>query len=187
MKDLETENLIIRKFKLEDAEDAYKNLASEERLSECLGYRIHENVEETRMMIRSYMNEYDMNELVWAIEEKKTRTVVGYINALEYSKVNKLCNIKFGLALDLISEGLMEEALNKVLEYLFDNEGFEIITTEFYDGCKEFTKIKSEILENVGMKKEAVLRNRKINEKTKKPESEIVYSILKEEFKNTKK
>ena len=37
------------------------------------------------------------------------------------------------------------------------------------------------------MKKEAVLRNRKINEKTKKPESEIVYSILKEEFKNTKK
>ena len=79
MKDLETENLIIRKFKLEDAEDAYKNLASEERLSECLGYRIHENVEETRMMIRSYMNEYDMNELVWAIEEKKTRTVVGYI------------------------------------------------------------------------------------------------------------
>ena len=37
------------------------------------------------------------------------------------------------------------------------------------------------MLENVGMKKEAVLRNRKINEKTGKSENLIVYSIMKNE------
>ena len=34
MKDLETENLRIRKFKIEDAEDIYKNLAIDRRLED---------------------------------------------------------------------------------------------------------------------------------------------------------
>ena len=76
----------------------------------------------------------------------------------------------------------MEEALEKVLDYLFKEKGFNIVVAKFYDSNDEVTKIKSKTLENVGMKKEAVLRNRKINEKTKKPENKIIYSILKEEF-----
>ena len=51
----------------------------------------------------------------------------------------------------------------------------------FYDSNKKLTETKCEMLENVGMKKEAVLRNRKINEKTGKSENLIVYSIMKNE------
>ena len=48
MKDLETENLRIRKFKIEDAEDIYKNLAIDRRLEDCLEYNLHQSVEQTR-------------------------------------------------------------------------------------------------------------------------------------------
>lgn len=182
MNDLETKNLKIRKFKISDAEDAYKYLATEERLADCLNYNIHKNIEETITMINSYINEYEMNELVWAIEEKETNKVIGFIYAQEVSRKNKCCRIKFGIALDWVDTGLMEEALKKVLEYLLKKEKFFIVISEFYDGNIEITQIKENALQKVGMIKEASLRNRKINEKTGKSENKIIYSITQDEI-----
>ena len=166
MKDLETENLRIRKFKIEDAEDIYKNLATDRRLEDCLGYNVHQSVEQTRKMISSYIYEYEADELVWALEEKQNNSVVGYINALEFSDFNKYCNIKFGIELKFIEKHYMEEALTRVLEYIFNEKDFNMVVSEFCDGNKQVNDFKTTILEKLGMKKEAVLRNRKINEKT---------------------
>ena len=104
MKDLESKNLKIRKFKIEDAEDIYKNLATERKLEKCLGYNIHESVEQTKKMVSSYIYEYEANELVWAIEEKQSNSAIGFINALEVSNLNKYCNIKFGIAFKYIEK-----------------------------------------------------------------------------------
>ncbi|MEI3401061.1 MAG: GNAT family N-acetyltransferase [Clostridia bacterium] len=182
MKDLETENLRIRKFKIEDAEDIYKNLATDRRLEDCLGYNVHQSVEQTRKMISSYIYEYEADELVWALEEKQNNSVVGYINALEFSDFNKYCNIKFGIALKFIEKHYMEEALTRVLEYIFNEKDFNMVVSEFYDGNKQVNDFKTTILEKLGMKKEAVLRNRKINEKTGLEENQVIYSITKDEF-----
>ncbi len=182
MKDLETENLRIRKFKIEDAEDIYKNLATDRRLEDCLGYNVHQSVEQTRKMISSYIYEYEADELVWALEEKQNNSVVGYINALEFSDFNKYCNIKFGIELKFIEKHYMEEALTRVLEYIFNEKDFNMVVSEFCDGNKQVNDFKTTILEKLGMKKEAVLRNRKINEKTGLAENQVIYSITKDEF-----
>ena len=42
------------------------------------------------------------------------------------------------------------------------------------------------ILKNIGMRQEAILRNRKINNKTGKPENLIIFSITKEEMQKQK-
>lgn len=182
MKDLETKNLRIRKFKITDAKDVYKYLATEEKLADCLNYNIHKNIEETNLMINSYINEYEMNELVWAIEEKATNKVIGFINAQEISRTNKCCRIKFGIALRWVDSGYMEEALKTVIKYLFKEEKFNIIISNFYDGNNELTQIKEKALQGVGMIKEACLRNRKINQKTGKAENKIIYSIVQDEI-----
>lgn len=186
MKDLETKNLKIRKFKMSDAEDVHKYLATEEKLADCLDYNIHKNIEETNTMITSYINEYEMNELVWAIEEKATNKVIGFINAKEISRTNKCCRIKFGIALDWVDTGYMEEALEKVLEYLFEEEEFYLVISNFFDGNKELTQIKEKMLQGVGMIKEACLRNRRINQKTGKSENRVIYSITQDEFAKSK-
>lgn len=182
MKDLETENLKIRKFKIGDAEDVYVNLATEKKLANCLGYNIHESINETIKMVTSYVYEYEADELVWAIEEKQSHSVIGFINALEVSKLSKYCNIKFGIAFKYIEKNYMEEALKCVLEYIFKEKDFNMVVSKFWDGNEEITKLKSEILEKIGMKKEAVLRNRKINQKTGIIENQVIYSITKDEF-----
>ena len=182
MKDLETKNLKIRKFKIEDAEDIYKNLATEKKLEKCLGYKMHQNVEETRKMVSSYIYEYEANELAWAIEEKQNNTAIGYINALEVSNLKEYCNIKFGIAFKDIEKHYMEEALICVLEYIFNEKNFNMVVSKFFDGNEELTNYKTAILEGIGMKKEAVLRNRRINEKTGVIENQVIYSITKDEF-----
>lgn len=182
MKDLETENLRIRKFKIEDTEDIYNNLATEKKLEKCLGYNMHQDMEQTKQMILSYINEYDANELVWVIEEKKTNTAIGFINALEVSTLNQYCNMKFGIAFKYIEKHYMEEALNCVLEYIFNEKGLNMVVSKFYDGNEEITNFKTTILDTIGMKKEVVLRSRKINEKTGILENQVIYSITKDEF-----
>ena len=76
----------------------------------------------------------------------------------------------------------IEEALKKVLNYLLEQERFNIVISNFYDGNEEITKKKETILKNVGMTKEACLRSRKINVESGKAENKIIYSITKEEI-----
>ena len=133
-------------------------------------------------MISSYINEYEANELVWVIEEKQTNSAIGFINALEVSNINKYCNIKFGRAFKYIEKHYMEEALNCVLEYIFNEKNFNMVVSKFCDGNQEIFNFKTLILDGIGMKKEAVLRNRRINEKTGIIENQVMYSITKNEF-----
>lgn len=179
MKDFETKNLKIRKFSMEDVEDVHKNLATEKELTECLGYNIHKSMHETEIMVESLIKEYEMNELIWAIEDKSESEVIGFINAFERSDINKVCKFKFGIALNKVYSGYMEEGLKVIIDYLLNEKNFNVLISEFYDGYKKLTQIKCNILENVGMSKEAVLHNRKINEKTGRTENKIIYSIFK--------
>lgn len=178
MRDFETKNLRIRKFKMEDIEDVYKNLATESELADCLGYNMHKSIHETEVMVASLIKEYEMHELIWAIEDKANSETIGFINASERSDTNKVCKFKFGIALNKVQSGYMEEALKVVIDYLLNDKKFDVVISEFYDGCDKITKIKSNMLENVGMTREAVLHNRKINAKTGLPENKIIYSIF---------
>ena len=62
------------------------------------------------------------------------------------------------------------------INYLLNERNFNVIISEFYDGCQQLTEVKCKMLENVGMSKEAILHKRKINSKTGLPENKIIYS-----------
>ena len=120
MREFETKNLKIRKFRMEDVEDVHKNLATETELAECLGYHIHKSIHETEVMVDSFRKESEMNEFIWAIEEKSNSEVIGFINAYERSDINKVCKFKFGIALNKVNSGYMEEALNVIIDYILE-------------------------------------------------------------------
>ena len=186
MKDLETERTIIRKFRIEDAEDIYNNIATIKKLEDCYNYNMHKNVEETRGIILSSIKEYELGEPIWAIEEKKSGIVVGYIKATEISKENGRCNLNFGIGLKWLKDKLLEESIEEAMNYLMHEEGISIIICKFYDSNEFIRKTRNNILKNIGMRQEAILRNRKINNKTGKPENLIIFSITKEEMQKQK-
>lgn len=182
MEDLETKRLYIRKFKVEDTEKIYANLRTIVNTEDDDNDVITKPIGETDIMINSSIKGYELGEFAWAIEEKQTKHVIGYIKVGEISLKNKICKLKFKVGKEWANKGLIEEAIEKVIQYLFNTKDFCTIVSKFYDGNEWIKDTKTRILKNVGMKQEAILRNRKINAVTGKVENLIIFSILKEEM-----
>ena len=51
MKEIETDNILLREFKVEDAEVAFDNWAGIKRMADLSDFRVHLSVDETRQMI----------------------------------------------------------------------------------------------------------------------------------------
>ena len=71
--------------------------------------------------------------------------------------------------------------LKTVIDYIFSKEKYETVITKFYDRNERDTKLVHNILTNVGMSREGIMRNRLINDEGKKI-NKYIYSILKEEW-----
>lgn len=180
MEEFETERLKIRKFKMKDVDDVFENYGSDPEISEHLDYRTHAGKEETTLVISSAIKEFNTEMPVWAIEEKESKRVIGYIRITNSCKSSKRCEFIWAIGIKWRKRGLSKEALVPVLRYLFDKHGYEIIITKFYSGCKEH----EETLIDIGMQKDAELRNRKINRATGEFQNLKIYSVMKNELKN---
>ena len=177
MNDLETERLILRKFNEKDVDDLYEVL-SNEKVARYSDFKRHTSKEYTIMEIETAIQDYGTYESCWAIEEKKSHKVIGYIKIDNASLKNKQCSLLWALGLKYWGLGYSEEMLKTMLNYLFKNHPFDIIIVKYYSD----NAYSNPILDNVGMKRDAILRNRRINTLTNEKESLVVYSILKEEM-----
>lgn len=51
MKRMETDNIILREFKTEDAEEAFENWAGFKKVADLSDFKVHSSVDETKKMI----------------------------------------------------------------------------------------------------------------------------------------
>ena len=181
MKSFETNNVLVRKFEMKDAEQAYYDLAIYDDLNDITEEIIAENINKTKIIIKSAINEYYTDEPVWAVEDKQNKQLIGFIRVCNYSRKNKICNITWSMSNKFWNSNLMKDALIQILKYLFTEKDIDLIECSYYEKDNK----NACLLESVGMIKEAVLRNRRYNEKTKKFENFIIYSINKNEFNET--
>lgn len=173
MRNFRTNDVLIRKFKEDDVDNLYKYFNSSDKIPYLSNIIINENKCETQKIVESAMIEYYTEEPIWALEEKQTKDVFGFIKIDNYSPKNKICNISWAMVDNYSNEKLITQALKRVMNYLFDKRGIELIECSYYEQGKE----TGEILNNVGMKKEAVLKQRRYNEQTNKREDYIIYSM----------
>lgn len=179
MKEFETERLKIRRFKMTDVDDTFENYASNPELAEHLDFRPHATKQETESVITSAIKEFNTQMPIWALEDKESKRNIGYIRITNSCLESKKCEFIWVVGYKWRGIGLSVEALKPVLEYLFQEKGYEIIISKYYSGCKEHEATLIEL----GMKKDAVLRNRKINPKTGEFQNLTIYSVMKDELK----
>ena len=187
-----TNNVIIRRFEMKDVKQAYQNLSEENNVNENENDRKDvknsekvknkstklRGIENTKVIIRSAINEFYTDEPIWAVENKETKNLVGGIRVSNYSPKNKMCNISWRMSYKYWNDECMKEALSQIFKFLFYKKDVELIECSFFEQCKR----KNTILEEIGMTKEAILRDRRVNEKTNKKENLVIYSINKQEF-----
>ncbi len=173
--------MYLRKFRMEDANEAYEDWKSNKITLECFNFNKHRNIEETKRIILSLIAEFESGEPVWALESKKTGKIIGCVKVIIEN--NRICYMQsFVIRDEYKNRGYLEEALEKIINFIIIEKNYYMITSSFFDVDKQLTEFNEKVLEKVKMKKEAVLRNRKENIETGKLENKIIYSVIKEDL-----
>lgn len=121
MKTIETERLILRPLKIEDAQDLFK-YAKKPNIGPMAGWKPHKTIADSIKILKLLMTEQE----VWAITIKPSDKLVGtiglhvrnFINALEDKR-----EIGYVLDDDYWGNGYTPEAVRAVLAFAFYDEG----------------------------------------------------------------
>jgi ribosomal-protein-alanine N-acetyltransferase len=98
---INTDRLLLRRYKLTDAYDMFKNWANDCEVSKFLSWKPHSNVE-----------------------------VIGGISIVKLDEKNYSCEIGYCMSRKYWGKGIMSEALRVVVNYLFSEVGFNRIAAK---------------------------------------------------------
>lgn len=127
---LETERLILRPWKQEDLQDFYE-YASVDGVGQMAGWAPHENIEISQKILDSFIS----GKKTFALVEKTSGKVIGSLG-LEDSERNQLGDgfsdkygreIGYVLRKDYWGRGLMPEAVKRVIQYAFEEQGWDFL------------------------------------------------------------
>ncbi len=118
---LETSRLILRQFRVEDAEAMYRNWASDPEVTRYLTWPPHPDAGITRMLLQDWVARYaDGSSFNWAIVPKEEQQPVGGISVVRLDAEAGIAEIGYCLGRAFWGRGFMPEALRAVIDYLFD-------------------------------------------------------------------
>lgn len=133
MQVLETQRLLLREWKMEDLDNLHE-YAKNPHVGPIAGWKAHENIEESRLILKSFLEAGD----IWAIECKETKKVIGQLrlsndqNRGRFSENNAAKYISYAIAENDWNKGYMTEAVTRVIQYAFEELKLEVLTAFFY-------------------------------------------------------
>lgn len=175
---LETERLLLRKFKITDAEGMLKNWASDSEVCKFLSWNPHKDLGETKQVVESWINEYSFDYYNWGIELKATSEIIGQISLMSLDEKSLSCAIGYNIGRLFWGKGFMTEALNVVIDYLLKEIGMNRIEARH----NTINIASGRVMQKAGMKFEGILRQVKIN-KYGEFYDLAIYSILRSDLK----
>ena len=152
---IETKRLILRRFRIEDADDMYNSWASDPEVTRYLTWPAHSSVEVTKMLLSDWVSRYENGAFFnWAIEYKETGRVIGNISVVSLIEEIEAAEIGYCMGRAYWGQGLMPEALEAVIGYLFDVVGMNRI----WAGHDVNNPKSGRVMDKAGMRQEGILR-----------------------------
>ena len=152
---LETHRLILRRYRIEDAEDMFRNWASDPEVTRFLTWPAHKSVDVTRYVLNDWIPRYeDGGYFNWAIEWKETGSVIGNIAVMKLHEETEAAELGYCMSRAYWGRGIMPEAIRAVMDYLFDTVGLNRI-----EAAHDVNNPKSgRAMEKAGLKLEGIHR-----------------------------
>ena len=121
---IETSRLILRRAILEDAEPMFRNWASDPEVTKYLTWPTYEKVETAHQILDLWASEYEKpNYYQWMIVLKELGEPIGSISVVRQNDRVEESEIGYCIGSRWWHKGIMTEALNAVIEYLFTEVG----------------------------------------------------------------
>ena len=132
---LETERLILRRYKESDI-DAIYEMITDERLAKYIKFPKLTKEEELECIKQWIKDADDSKYEKWVIERKSDGVVVGNIDVNTVVKKHNYCNVGYTIRYDYWGNGYATEALKFVSDYLLNNRGYYLVECS----CNELNK-----------------------------------------------
>jgi len=178
-KTIETERLILRKWRIDDAEDVFCYCSDE-----TIVPAPHINVNQTKNELEKWIKDYEkMDTYEWGIELKTIKKIIGVIFVVKKDDKNEVCRIAYTLSKIYWNNGYATEALYHVLRYLLNDVGYNRVEGgHFVDN-----PASGRVQEKAGMKYEGTKRQNSINWKTGKLTDSKIFGIIKDDLQTENK
>lgn len=133
-KSLNTDRLLLRKFKEIDVFDAYKNWTNDEKVTKFLTWNKHKSVNETKILIDKWIELYNSNSnYQWAIILKNENINIGTISVVKLDEDNETAYIGYCIGYDWWNKGYTTEAFKEIIKFLFENCQFKKIIAKYHN------------------------------------------------------
>lgn len=177
-KKLETNRLILRKINKTDYKQAYKNWCNSDKVEKYVTWSKHDNETITKELYDKWILEYDDKETYrWIIELKANKEVIGTIGVSKKFLAHSTCELGYCLGDKYWNQGIMTEAVKRVIKFLFEECEAKTIWAEYLEN----NPASGKVMVKAGMTYEGILRKR-VTDKEGKRNDLIVYSILENEY-----
>jgi len=114
---LTTERLTLRKLTVQDADEVF-HLRSDEKVNACLDRKPATTIQDAKDFIHKIENTLqNMEGVYWAITFNTNETLIGTICYYNLNLENNIAEIGYELNPTHHGQGLMQEALKKVIDY----------------------------------------------------------------------
>ena len=145
--ELWTENLVLRRYRADDAEQLYRYFGSDPDMYKYSGWNPYATPDMAKETVQRFIGSYeDEHSYSWVMDAHGDDVVAGTIGAYDYE--NGQIEVGFSVAKGWQGRGFATEALKKVLEHLTENEGISCVTA----WCAAENTASKKVLEKSGMK-----------------------------------
>jgi len=121
---IETSRLILRRARRDDAEPMFRNWASDPEVTKYLTWPTHSSLAISEMVIGSWVREYEKDSYYqWMIVLKEIGEPIGSISVVRQNDRVEEAEIGYCIGSRWWHRGIMTEALNAVIKYLFTEVG----------------------------------------------------------------
>jgi ribosomal-protein-alanine N-acetyltransferase len=132
---IETERLILRKFEATDAENMFKNWASDDQVTKYLTWPTHKSIETSRDVLKMWIEEYSkLNNYQWCIEYKENGEAIGSISIVHQNEDTLSAEIGYCIGREYWNKGITSEAMKAIINFLFNHVVFNRVEAR-HDPC----------------------------------------------------
>lgn len=153
---METERLILRAFRPEDAGSVLRNWASDDEVQWMYGEPSYKTIEEVRELLDIYIGKSQSGYYYrWAVILKETGECIGQAAYFLVDSGNHFAEIEYCIGAAFQGRGYATEATKAVIDYGFDKIGLNKVQI-----CVRPSNISSKrVIEKCGFKLDGVLRD----------------------------
>ena len=174
---LETDRLILRPFRAEDAQTMYDNWASDPEVTRFLSWPAYKGIEDARSILKIWLAEYQKPDFYqWAIVLKELDAPIGSISVVNSDDRVEMAEIGYCIGKNWWGRGIMPEAAKAVMAYLFEEVGIQRLEV----GHDPDNSASGAVIRKCGFRYEGTLRRRILSNRGI---TDVAwYSMLKEEY-----